>query len=406
MIKTNSIETNFTPERVTEARQARQIATAGALARALGLSTATITRWEAGKSVPSEENLERMAQYLQVRPEFFMREHIVFANPVFLRALKASKAILGFQETQLKWLQEISQVVEHYVELPPLRLPDIMKGQNYKLLRNGDIENIAHELRNYWKLGEGPCPDMIALLERNGFIVSSIEMDTNKLDGACVWSSINNRPHILLAKDKNTYVRTQMDAAHEMAHAILHRNVSVAEQKENFKLIESQAFALASAFLLPSTTYPIEIKYPDIPSLRLSKERWKVSIKAQIMRLFNLDIINDYQKVNLLKSYSARGWAKQEPYDDIWPIGKPEILANALKLIVDEKVRSKQEMLNFEFTINSRDIEILTGLPHLWFEEKQAEIVSLRIKSSDIKEDAQQQYFSKSEIIPWQKKAD
>ncbi|MGL4686110.1 MAG: helix-turn-helix domain-containing protein [Commensalibacter sp.] len=400
----NSIATCFIPEKVTEARLARQIKTAGALARALSLSVATVTRWEAGKSVPSEENLDHMAQYLQVRPEFFMRKNIIFETPIFLRALKISKTLLGFQQTQMKWLQEISQIIEHYVELPPLKLPDVMSGQNYKQLRNDDIEEIAFELRKYWGLGEGPCPDMIGLLEKNGFIVSSIEMDTDRLDGACSWSSINNRPHILLANDKNTYVRTQMDAAHEMAHAVLHKNVSPEEEQENFKLIESQAFALASAFLLPSTTYPIEAKYPDIPSLRLLKERWKVSIKAQIMRLSTLEIIDSYQKINLFKSYSARGWARQEPYDDVWKPSKPEILANALKLINDEKVRTKQEMLDSEFTINPRDVEILTGLPYMWFEENEAEVIPLKIKITETKKDNKNNCSSKAEVIHWPKK--
>jgi len=82
-----------------------------------------------------------------------------------------------------------------------------------------------------------------------------------------------------------------MDAAHEMAHAVLHRNVSEDGLRKDLKAIESQAFRLASAFLLPSTTYPHEVRHPSLATLLSLKERWRVSIKAQIKRLVDLDII-------------------------------------------------------------------------------------------------------------------
>jgi len=85
--------------------------------------------------------------------------------------------------------------------------------------------------------------------------------------------------------------RRQMDAAHEMAHAVLHRNVSEDGLRKDLKAIESQAFRLASAFLLPSTTYPHEVRHPSLATLLSLKERWRVSIKAQIKRLVDLDII-------------------------------------------------------------------------------------------------------------------
>lgn len=302
---------------------------------------------------------------------------------------------------QLKQLQEISQIIEHYVEIPPLKLPDIMDGKNYKQLQNDDIEKIAFRLREYWGLKDDPCPDMIKLLENKGFIIGNTEISTFQVDSVSTWSSINNRPHILFAKDRNIYVEKQITATREMAHVILHKNVSYKEKKENIKLIEKQTFSLACAFLLPSNTYSKEVKYPDIPSLRLLKEKWKVPINVQIMRLSDLEIIDSYQRFNLFRYYHARGYAIKEPYDDIWKSSKPEILVNALKLIVDQKVRTKQEMLNFEFTINPRDIEILTGLPYMWFEENEAEVIPLKIKNTEKKKDNQSYYSSKAEVIPF-----
>ncbi len=112
-------------------------------------------------------------------------------------------------------------------------------------LRDDDLERIALDLRRHWGIGEGPCTDVVSLMERVGCVVSTIKMGTSKLDGLCSWSRGDERPHILLAVDKMSFPRRQMDAAHELAHAVLHRNGSEFELKKNLKFIEKQAFRLA-----------------------------------------------------------------------------------------------------------------------------------------------------------------
>lgn len=278
----------------------------------------------------------------------------------------------------MRWLQEISHALEHYVDLPAVDIPNVMAGGSYQQLRDEDLECIALDLRRHWHLGEGPCGDMVPLLERFGFIVGVIEMGTVKLDGLCSWSPIDERPYILLASDKMSFVRRQMDAAHEMAHAVLHRDVKQDELKRDLKLIEMQAFRLASAFLLPSTTYPIEIRLPSLASMVAAKERWRVSIKAQIKRLADLDVIPGEFATHLYKLYSAKGWAKEEPFDRLWAPGEPRVLRDALHLIVDKGVRSKSDLLALEFTIPAGDVENLTGLPPGWFMHEAATVVRLK----------------------------
>lgn len=155
-------------------------------------------------------------------------------------------------------------------------------------------------------------------MERVGFIIGVIEMGTAKLDGLCSWSPVGQRPHVLLASDKMSFARRQMDAAHEMAHGILHKNVTPEEFEKDLKTIESQAFRLASAFLMPSNTYPIEVRVPSLANLTQQKERWRVSIKAQIKRYADLELIPDEFATHLYKLYSAKGWSRGEPYDNVW----------------------------------------------------------------------------------------
>jgi Zn-dependent peptidase ImmA (M78 family)/DNA-binding XRE family transcriptional regulator len=375
----------FVPARLVEARAARRISSQKALARLISVSPATVSKWESDTHSPDADALALLADQLNVRPEYFLRPVLVSSRPKFYRTLSSTLVRdLDYQDAQMNWLQEISSIVGHYVELPSLDLPNLLGAASYRQLRNEDIERFALILRQHWNLGEGPCSDVVALLERIGCIVGSIEMGTSKLDGLCSWSDRDGRPHILLATDKMSFARRQMDAAHELGHAVLHRGVTKEELKTNLPLIEEQAFRFASSFLLPSSTYPYEVRTPSLASMQVLKERWKVSIKAQIRRLVDLAIIPSEYATTLYKLYSAKGWrSKGEPFDNVWPLSEPRLLRDGLDLIVGSKTRTKADLLNVEFTIQAGDIENLVGLPARWFANTVAEVVQLKPQFRD-----------------------
>lgn len=368
----------FVPQRLTEARAARHVATMTALARLLGVSSSTVTRWEEGSTSPDAGALSSLANVLNVRREFFLRPIHETSRASFHRSLASTlKRDIEYQHAQMRWLQEISAVLQHYVDFPTLDIPDVLDGATYKQLREEDIEDIALRLRRHWQLGEGPCGDVVALMERIGIIVGAIEMGTSKLDGLCSWNA-EDRPHILLATDKMSFPRRQMDAAHELAHVILHRDVTPVQLKDDLKFIEAQAFRLASAFLLPSTTYPYEVARPSLAAFQALKERWRVSIKAQIKRLADLEVISEDHQTELYKLYSSKGWSQGEPLDRAWPIPEPRILRDSLEMVVSSQVRTKEDLLSVEFTMSPGDVENLTGLPPGWFTSKPGDVVKLR----------------------------
>lgn len=246
-------------------------------------------------------------------------------------------------------------------------------------------------------MGEGACGDVVVLMEKIGVVVATIPMNTTKLDGLCSWSPIDDRPHILLATDKMSFPRRQMDAAHELAHAVLHKQVPEDEFQNNLRMIEQQAFRLASALLMPSTTYPYEVKYPSLAMLLSLKERWRVSVKAQIRRLSDLEIIPEDFARQLYKLYSAKGWSQGEPLDQEWTVTTPKALRDSLNLIVDNGVRSKEDLLATEFTISATDLQNLCSLPQGWFDREAAEVVSLRSREPL----PQQGSFVEGKIIPF-----
>ncbi len=358
----------FVPERLVEAREARGITTQLALANLIGKPRSTVSRWETGEATPEPETLDTLAAQLNVRRSYFLRPiQATGQGAFFARARKSvEKGVQSAVRARLRWTADISGALQHYFDFPDYDIPDSLRSISYKSLRDEDIEDIATILRTHWQLGEGPISSMISVLEAHGFVVARDEVGSGRLDGLCHWSEADGRPYILLATDKQSFFRSQMDAAHEMGHAILHRYVDQATFERDFDLIETQAFRLASAFLMPAKTFSLEARYPTLNGLLSMKERWRVSIKAMIKRCTDLGIITDTTSTQLYKHYSAKGWNRGEPLDREFPEDPPKLLARAIKELVETGERSKNELLENEFIIPASDIETLTSLPRGW----------------------------------------
>ena len=376
----------FRGSRLVQARLARQLPSRASLARLIGKNSSTVGRWEDGDVSPEAETLLELSKVLNVRAEFFLREEpsVDFSlAPPFYRSLASTlKRDRQMQESRLEWLQEISLAIQHYVNLPTVDIPDFLGGKSFRQLRNGDIEGIAKELREHWGLGQEPITDITAQMERAGIVVAAEEMGTSKLDGLSRWNDADQRPYVLLASDKMSFPRRQMDGAHELGHIVLHRNVSATELSSHFKEIESQAFRFAAAFLLPAEQFASEVTIPSLSNLLVLKERWRVAVKAQIRRLKDLSLIDSDSATQMYKIHSAKKWTRCEPLDDAWSISQPRLLADALNLITEGNVRTKDELLGCEFVVAASDVESLAGLPEGWFARRPTEVVHLKPASA------------------------
>tara|TARA_R110002096_G_scaffold52556_12_gene137316 strand:+ start:6177 stop:6884 length:708 start_codon:yes stop_codon:yes gene_type:complete len=215
-------------------------------------------------------------------------------------------------------------------------------------------------------------------MENAGIIVVKEETGSVKMDGLSNWSAADERPYIFIASDKDACVRSRMDAAHELGHLVLHHSIDERTLKKpsDFKEIERQAFYFAGAFLMPEETFPMEIRTPSLNSFLAMKERWKVAIGAMIMRFKNLGLLSEEHTTRLWKSYSARGWRKSEPLDDILPVETPRLLSRSVQLLLNENVVTKDDLLN-TFRLSSHDIEKLCYLPTGYMNTTSAKIISM-----------------------------
>lgn len=369
----------FVGEKLTEARQARGISSRKALADLMQRAPSTVIRWEEGETSPEPAALAELAAVLKVPEEFFLSpRQDENAGPAFFRsfagALKSERLV---QLARLRWLADVTALAEHYAFLPEINVPDLLGGRSIRSLRDEDIEASAAALRDHWGLGLRPIANAVSLVESHGVIVASETMESSKLDGLSRWGS-DGRPYILLANDKQSFARRQFDVAHELAHLALHRSVDEAEFEDNFKLIEDQAHKFASAFLLPAEQFCVEVDNITMSELERLKVRWRVSIKAQIMRLHRLNIIDSDMSQRLYKAYSARGYqSKGEPYDKTWPLQQPSTLADVFIALVDAGRLSK-DVLRDDLPLLPHDVESLAGLAPGWLTAATAKVVEFK----------------------------
>ncbi len=368
----------FQADRLVEARDSRGL-TQVALAELINRTSSSISRWEGGGQSPEPKALDALARALNVPIAFFLRptpDH--GPAPMFFRSMASTtQSVRKRTQARLRWAQDIALCLQEWVDLPKVGMP-CLHVTDHREIGNEDIERMAAECRVMWDLGIGPISDVLLVLENAGIVVIKEETGTVKMDGLSNWSAVDERPYVLIARDKDSCVRSRMDAAHELGHLVLHRHLrsKALNNSANFKEIERQAFDFAGALLMPAESFPAEIWSPSLNAFVALKERWKASVGAMIMRCAKLDMLSEEHQRRLWKSFSARGWRRSEPLDDVLEREQPRLLRRSVRLLVDEGVRSREALLD-DFRLHGSDVEALCGLPRGFMTMETADIVTL-----------------------------
>jgi len=383
---TRSIE-NFEPERLEQALAARGFS-AVELAARIGTASTTISRWRNKAQFPSGDMLEKLAAELRVSPEWLTRPlYQGPARPYFrgsIAQMKADRALLG---ARLHWLDEVAQQLEQYVDYPIVNVPSI-SASRLNEITDADIEQAAEACRSLWGLKDGPVADVLLLLENAGVIVAREETGTPRIEGLSSWNR-TGRPLVLLCADKGNAYRSRFDAAHELGHLVLHRNIEAPADAAAHKLMESQAHRFAGAFLLPSRGFSAEVASPvTLQGLLFLKKRWGVSVGAMIMRLVALGMIGDSDYLRLIKLRSAKWGNKQEPNDSDREPETPRLLRRTVDLLEQEGVVTA-DALSSLFGLSPRDVESLLGLPFGFLSLPKADVLELVLKRRDASLDVQ-----------------
>lgn len=368
----------FLKDRLIQAREIRGL-NKNSLAMLASISPMSLSNYEAGKQVPRPEGISRLSKALAVPESFFYKPFTPLKTPVFFRAGYRQKKIFQDQWKQYSvWLNELIEVFAQYLDFPPLKIPQIDLGPNWETVTDRQIEKIAYDTREYLGLHFGPIPNMVKLLENSGCIVLRLSMDSSE-DGFSRWILDEKLPIIFLAKDVTSACRDRTSAAHELGHLVMHRNITPTEK--NLKIIEHQAWLFAAAFLLPEKGYARDFTYASLSNFVKLKEKWKVSIAAQIMRCAHLEFINENSKRNLFINLSKKGWKTSEPLDDSLPLEEPNLLTACINLLT-ETMNIPQHEIAEQIGLPVQDIARLVGMPIDYFDpiDRNEKLASPRAK--------------------------
>ena len=379
-------EKNFNGERLKIARMWRNLSTIQ-LAELTGFSRQTISMLENGKlSNPEFITIQKLSEKLEFPIDFFLEDAKIKLNEsttYFRSLLTTNKKYRVEQEEKIKFIALIYNMLSEYLEFEKVNLPDIPL--------NTSPQDAASILRKYWGLGNRPIENIIYLVENNGLIVTDFETTTRDVDAFShkIVSSDMETYLIGYSKNKRTAARIHFDIAHELGHILLHNWCKDLEymDKEEFKEIELQAHAFASAFLLPEEEFRKDVS-PYATNLMYYielKKTWKVSIAAMIRRSKDLNIITTDDYSRLMRNMQRQGIRKVEPLDNELVTLEPSLLRQAIKILFEQKVFTPTEFLKelsreYGLTLYSDDIENLLGLQRGMFKEKENPEIVINVK--------------------------
>jgi len=290
----------FNPSRLTIARQ-RAGLTKKELALRVGVEPRAVSGFEAGQYMPTDEKVARIARATGFSIEFLEADDVELLSPEGVSFRSMTKMTAKQRDAAIaagSIAFVLSDWVDQQFELPDVDIPDF---------GGAGPDVAAQSLRQHWGLGELPIKNMIHLLESKGIRVFSLAENCVEVDAYSVWRGA--RPFVFLNTGKSGE-RRRFDAAHELAHLVLHRHAA-----PNGLEAEKEAQAFASAFLMPTASIKaIGRVVPTLDFVMQQKRKWIVSASAMTMRLHSLGMLTYYHYNRLFVELSSRGYRFNEPF--------------------------------------------------------------------------------------------
>lgn len=334
------------PDRLREARESKELSMTD-LAENVGVTRQAISQYEMGERQPETDILLRIVKELGQPITYFTTERPKTFGRRGIRFFRAFKSKTKRTNTRCEilsdWFAQTAAYFSQFVNYPAVSLPDIAPPKNSVGYSESEIEDAATACRRHWGLGDGPIANVVALLESKGIVIARCEFGNDTVSAFSFWEG--TRPFIFLGADRESACRSRYDACHELGHLVLHGGIDMTDLENHTDRFENEADRFAAAFLLPASTYPMEIFSSRLAAFIHLKQRWKVSAAAQIYRCAELEIFNEGQILNLRKQLSANRWRKREPYDDTIPAEVPTIMEKSLRLLIDSRTKSVSDIL-------------------------------------------------------------
>jgi len=317
---------HFNSGLLTLARESREISQSD-LSQATKIPQTLISRFEAGISLPTEDQIAVVAKVLEYPAGLFFQEDRIFgfnASVFFHRkradmpakTLRRIHAVLNLTRMRVNRLM-LAASISPEVELIRMTVEEF-----------GSPENIARQVRALLHLPFGPVSNLTAAVEDVGVIIAPHKFGSTRTDAVSEWIP-GHQPIILMNIDDSIGGdRYRWTLAHELGHLIMHTFPS--------EKMEEEANRFASEFLMPESEIRHQLRNVRLPNLALLKGIWKVSMGALLERAKQLGTINATQYRYMRVKFSSLHYNTREPAELDIPIEKPTLLSELVKAHIKE----------------------------------------------------------------------
>ena len=317
----------FDPTRLRVARQAAMLRKKE-LAERVGVSAAAVSQYESGTTSPTAKTVAALSLALGVPAEYFIADRPLGEAPTTaahfrsLRATTQQERDRAFAHALQTW--ELARTLEQFVRFPAFDLPVELAIHPDDPL--GAAEAAARVTREALDLGTGPIANVVRLLESKGIVCTRLPAQTRRVFAfSC---NFPNRPVVVLAAERSHRAAGRFDAAHELAHLLLHH-----DEEPGGHAVERQAHAFASEFLAPASEIADELpRSVNWRALLDLKNIWGISIQALLFRARSIGVMTEHTYRRAVTELNGRGWRTQEPGDD-GRAEQPVMLARALEVL-------------------------------------------------------------------------
>jgi Zn-dependent peptidase ImmA (M78 family) len=271
-----------------------------------------IGKYERGEDIPSSGVLLALSEALDVSLSYLVDTQGIELRGVEFRTAAATTARdRAHVETEvLEWIERYLQI-ELILELDSAQW-HCPVTEVRKLRDAAEVEKLAAEVRENWKLGLDPIPNMTELFEEKGLKVLTVALPDRVSGFTCLVERRDGQSPlpVIVVNNQFSLERRRLTLGHELAHRLIDPD-SLSEKEE-----ERAATLFAGAFLMPREHLIREVGkhrnafgYKEIIGL---KRLYRVSGAALLMRLRQLDVITEATLTYAFQTI-ARGWRTQEP---------------------------------------------------------------------------------------------
>ncbi|MBI4945303.1 MAG: XRE family transcriptional regulator [Bacteroidetes bacterium] len=313
-------EIQINPKMVALGRESRGLSQTDLSGR-LNTTQGFISRVETDMKSMSKDTLERLSKILKYPIDFFYQEGEAFL-PMSLNFRKRdhvnAKVLMPF-EAQCNLYRLNIEMLSQKLKFPALNIPDL------DVKKIGSEEQVAKQLRKFWKIPKGQIENFTELLEANGIIIISFDFGTERIDSRTI---LTKDKHPIIVVNKNHLAdRQRFSLAHELGHLVMHSHTLPSHDRD----ISHEANMFAAGFLLPESEVRKDFeKGITIALLAELKKKWKVSMIALLYRAFDLGFFTENQKKYMLAQFNQMNIRRREPIELDFPKEKPHLLRDLI----------------------------------------------------------------------------